>query len=469
MRGRKKITIFIVSILVIFICIQNVYASDSSTKNSNEIETLIQDFKKETKCEEISVIIYDKGDVIYYGDSGALYQIGSMTKTFTGIAVQKLISEGLIDEDEVISKYIPGFEAYYDSEVADITVRNLLEQKSGFTNSEKDYPSAAEGVTLSEWADSISGCELRSKPGTEYAYSNVNYNLLGLIIEKVSGKSYRDYMEQEILVPLGLENTFVGTPADSRIIEGTRLGYRRVFNYPMMVKEGCIPAGYFYSNTQDMGRWIEVWTADGTEDNILPEGFKEPLSKVKESLKKEGDYYSGWELFADGVIGHSGGTPQFSSRIVFDETKQIGVCVLCNLNVAATTDSLCNNAFEVLAGRDSGKLVSDIWTIFDKIFISVTLIGILLLGILLAIKKRALLVVLDVILIILLVLVLILFPLIFGAGLKEILFIWGPWSLAGGLLVIAVDIVGTTIKLLIGIKNADYNKADKGQTADGYN
>ena len=97
------------------------------------------------------------------------------------------------------------------------------------------------------------------------------------------------------------------------------------------------------------------------------------------------------------------------------------------------------------------------------------MIGILLLGIILVIKKRALLVILDVILIILLVLVLILFPLIFGAGLKEILFIWAPWSLAGGLLVIAVDIVGTTIKLLIGIKNADYNKADKGQTADGYN
>ena len=477
MKSRKIITVLIISIVIVFSWIQNAYAS-----NSNEIDKLINDYKNETKCEHVSVVVFDKGEVTYYGDSGDLYQIGSMTKAFTGLAVQKLKTEGLIDEDADISNYIPGFEAYYDSARVDITVRNLLEQKSGYTNSEKDYPSADEGMKLSEWADSISGLELTSKPGTEYSYSNVNYNLLGLIIENVSGRTYRDYMEQEILVPLGLENTFVGTPTDSRIIEGTRLGYRRVYKYPMTVKEACIPAGYFYSNTEDMGRWIEIWTADGTEDvtedgaedrtkdrteagtneRVVPEEFEEPLSRVKENLKKEEDYYSGWELFADGVIGHSGGTPQFSSRIIFDERKQIGVCVLCNLNVAATTDSLCNNVFNVVSGKGSGKLVSDIWTIFDRIFISVTVIGILLFAVILVVKKRAVLIVIDVILLILLVLVLILFPIIFGAGLKEIIFIWAPWSLAGGLLIIAGDIVGAAIKLLMGLRHADYNKTDKG-------
>lgn len=468
MKYRNIIAVLIIFIVIVFAWIQNAYAL-----NSNEIEKLINDYKRETKCEHVSVVVFDKGEVTYYGDSGNLYQIGSMTKSFTGLAVQKLITEGLIDEDAVISDYIPGFKAYYDSERADISVRNLLEQKSGYTNSEKDYPSADEGMSLSEWADSISGLELSSKPGTEYSYSNVNYNLLGLIIVNVSGKTYRDYMEQEILIPLGMVNTSVGTPIDSRIIEGTRLGFRHVYKYPMTVKQACIPAGYFYSNTEDMGRWIEIWTADGAEDRtnarVVPEEFKEPLSRIKENLKKEEDYYSGWELFAEDVIGHSGGTPQYSSRIVFDEKKRIGVSVLCNLNVAASTDSLCNSVFDVYAGKGYEKLESDIWTIFDRIFVSVTVIGILLLAVIIGVKKRVVIIVIDVILIILVALVLILFPIIFGAGMKEILLIWAPWSLAGGLLMIAGDIVGATIKLLIGLKHADYNKTDKGQTADSYN
>ena len=91
-----------------------------------------------------------------------------------------------------------------------------------------------------------------------------------------------------------------------------------------------------------------------------------------------------------------------------------------------------------------------------------TVIGILLFAVILVVKKRAVLIVIDVILLILLVLVLILFPIIFGAGLKEILFIWAPWSLAGGLLIIAGDIVGAAIKLLMGLRHADYNKTDKG-------
>jgi putative ATP-binding cassette transporter len=433
--------------------------------SENDIGNVIKQYQQETKCESVSVVVFDKGEISYYGDSDDLYQIGSMTKAFTGLAIQKLIDEGLVNEDGAVSDYIEGYEAYYQSERAEITVRDLLEQKSGYTNIEKDYPSATEEMTLSEWADSISGRELSSKPGTEYAYSNVNYNLLGLIIEKVSGLSYRDYMEQEILIPLGLKNTFVGTPDDNRIVEGTRLGYRHVFEFKMTVKEASIPAGYFYSNVEDMGRWIEIWTGS---DNI-PEEYKEALSIIREQLKEEGDYYSGWELFADGVMGHSGGTPNYSSRIVMNEKDQTGVCVLSNLNVAASTDSLCNSILDIVSGKGSGSLNGDIWTIFDKIFAFVTMTGLLLFPVILVAKKRAVLIAFDVILISLLTLVFILFPIIFGAGMKEITFTWAPWSLAGGILTIAADIVGTTVKLLSGNKNGDHKKTGKGKTADGYN
>ncbi|WP_026498771.1 serine hydrolase domain-containing protein [Butyrivibrio sp. WCD2001] len=448
----------ITAILAIFLITTVFLRSISQAANPNDIEDLIKQYQQETKCNHVSVVVYNHGDVSYYGDSEGLYQIGSMTKAFTGLAIQRLITERVIDENGVISDYIPGFEAFFDSRKADITVRNLLEQKSGFTNNEKEYPSAAATETLAEWADRISGSELNSMPGAGYAYSNVNYNLLGLVIENVSGMPYSDYLEQNILLPLGLKNTYVGMPYSGRIVEGTRLGYRHAFDFHMAVKEASIPAGYFYSNTEDMGRWIEICLGNSE----IPEDFKESFSKIKEQLKSEGDYYSGWELFADGVTGHSGGTPNYSSRIVFEDKNQIGVCVLSNLNVAATTDSLCNSIFDILSGKNPGPLTKDIWTTFDIVFSAVTAVGIFLFGAIFITKRQSLLLGCDTILIVLLALVLILFPIIFGAGMKEIVFTWAPRSLAGGILTVAGDIVCTTIKLLTGKRYADHNKTGKG-------
>ena len=439
-------------------------AGCASAADADDIESLVSQFRKETRCSSVSVVVLDRGGISYFGDRDALYQIGSMTKAFTGLAARRLINEGVVSENAFIDEYIPGFEAYYDSQKVSISVKDLLEQKSGYTNNEKDFPSAADGMTLSEWAEDISGRDLKCRPGTEYNYSNVNYDLLGLIIENASGMSYRKYMEEEILAPLGLGNTFVGTPSDKRIAEGTRLGYRQTFPFPIKVKEASIPAGYFYSNAQDMGRWAEIWTGRAA----LPEDMEKAVNSVLSMLRNEGDYYSGWEVFPGGIIGHSGGTPNYSSRIAFSDDGQTGVCVLCNLNVAATTDSLCSSIFDILSGSSPKGLSKDIWTVFDIIFCAVTGAGVLIFVLLLRIKKKALLITLGAVLITLLALVLILFPVIFGAGIGAILFIWAPWSLAGGLLVTAGDIAGITIKLLSGNHNADNNKTGKGQAADGH-
>ena len=460
MKKQSIIAVLTAFITILLFGIPTVHASDSG-----DIENLIECYRKETRCENVSVAIYDNGDITYYGDSECLYQIGSMTKAFTGLAIQKLIDAGLVKEDGNVSDYISGFEAYYKSESVDITVRNLLEQKSGFTNSEKDYPSATADMTLSEWAESISGRELNSHPGSEYCYSNVNYNLLGLIIENVSGISYAEYMEQEIFIPLGLNNTYASFPEDALIVEGARLGYRHAFEFTIPVREASIPAGYFYSNIYDMGRWIEIWT----EEISVPENLKRPLAAVKTYLNEEGDYYSGWERFENGVIGHSGGTPNYSSRMVFSEEQQRGVCVLSNLNVAATTDSLCNDIFDIVSGKKPSGLNTDIWTIFDRIFTCVTIAGIFILIILLRSQKKILLTATGIVILILFSLILILFPIIFGAGMKEIMFTWAPWSLAISLLIIAADIAVTAMKLLMVKIHADHNKTSKGQTADRNN
>ena len=404
------------------------------------IEGMVAEFSSKTRCNEVSVVVYDHGDISYYGDNQGLYQIGSMTKSFTGLAVQKLISEGVLSADDKVSELMPGFKAYYDSEEAEITVDDLLKQRSGFTNSENDYPSATEDMSLQDWAEFISGKELKSKPGTEYAYSNVNYNLLGVIIENVTGISYREYMEENILVPYGLDSTYAGVPGDSeRIVEGSRLGFRNVFEYKVPVREGSIPAGYFYSDAEDIGIWLKTWIENTDAD----------MDAVIGELKNEGDCYAGWERFEDDVIGHSGGTPNYSSRMVFSRSRGIGVCVLTNLNVAATTDSLCNSVFAEVSGMRSEGLICDVWTVFDIIFTSVSVLGALVLVVALCIKKKGMLIFLGSLFLIAEVLILILFPLIFGAGIKDIALIWAPWSFLAGLLIMAADVLIIGIKLIV--------------------
>ena len=404
------------------------------------IEGMVAEFSSKTRCNEVSVVVYDHGDISYYGDSKGLYQIGSMTKSFTGLAVQKMIGEGVLSSDDKVSELIPGFKAYYDSEEAEITVDDLLKQRSGYTNSETDYPSATEDMSLQDWAKSISGKELKSKPGTECVYSNVNYNLLGVIIENKTGISYREFMEEHILAEYGLDSTFVGVPGDKeRIVEGSRLGFRTVFEYEVPVRIGSVPAGYFYSDAEDIGIWMKAWIEDADPD----------MDPILAELENEGDYYAGWERFEGDVIGHSGGTPDYSSRIVFSRSKGIGVCVLANLNVASSTDSLCNNIFKELSGMHNDGLACDVWTVFDIIFTSVSAFGILVLIFVLCIRKKGILIAAGIVLTLAEALIVVLFPLIFGAGIKAIVLTWAPWSFLAGTVMLAVDVVSIVIKLFV--------------------
>ncbi|MCR4793296.1 MAG: beta-lactamase family protein [Lachnospiraceae bacterium] len=454
----RKMIAAIMSVMVM----TTAYAGPVQAAEDEAVSGAVSEFIRETKCDGISIAIYDQGNITFYGDEDALYQIGSMTKAFTGLAVRKLISEGLIDENAVVSTYIPGFSVCYDSAPADITIRNLLEMKSGFTNDELKYPSAESGMSLSEWALGLSGAELSTYPGSEYAYSNANYNLLGLIIENVTGMTYKEYMEKEILEPLGLYNTYVGTPNDGRIIEGTRLIYRHACVYHVDVREACIPAGYFYSNASDMARWLEIWT----ENADISEEIQDMVNDIRSALTGEGGYIYGWELFENDIIGHSGGTANYSSRIVFSQESGTGVCVLTNLNVAASTDSLCNNILDIINGGNAGKLSADVWTIFDRIFTVFTIACLMILFIMIFVGKRSILLLTCISLSALAALMLILFPAIFGAGLSSILLTWAPLSLTGGLISAFACIVFTAFKLISGITHADNNKTGRRQTLD---
>lgn len=101
---RSIVTVMLLVSVVVCCAALNVNAAGQKT----DVSALIESFEKDTKCSSVSVCVFDGGEVSFYGDQKGLYQIGSMTKAFTGLAVQKLISEGKISEDNKVSEFLDG-------------------------------------------------------------------------------------------------------------------------------------------------------------------------------------------------------------------------------------------------------------------------------------------------------------------------------------------------------------------------
>lgn len=418
----------------------------------DEVNSYIDEFQKRSRVKYVNVVVYNNGKVNYYGnnDTGSLYQIGSMTKSFTGLGILKLVKEGRISLNDDVSDLLDNFVVFYNGSRVKISVEDLLRHTSGFTNSEREYPGANFEMSLMGWVSSVSGSELQFEPGSSFSYANANYNLLGAIIESVSGKSYKEYMEEELLNPLKLNNIIVGTPSDKVMIcNGSRLGYGMVFPYIIDIKEGRIPAGYLYANIEDMCRYLMIQLGDIE----IPEEYKNLIDLSHKYLlynDKQSTYFAGWESFDNDIIGHSGGTANYSSKMIFSKEKDIAVCVLANMNAAASVDRLCDDIFAISSGQEKQGFVSDIWRIFDIIYSWISFGGIALIIVAFnLIKKYKVLISLNIAVIILFISQIVIMPLIFQSGWKDIALVWAPWSLLGGLLIQIIDIIALSVMALM--------------------
>lgn len=335
--------------------------------------------------DEVEYLSYSNSDGEPAVDKHTLFQIGSVSKAYTGLGVLLLEDEGLLSLDDPISKYLPWFTVSYDGKTVpadDLTVANALYQTSGFTNSEGRYPTASYGMSIEENLRQISGSELVFYPSSQYAYANTNYRILGLIIEVVSGQSYDSFMTEHILLPLGLNNTYT-SPQNAldtgNTTGGNRISFFRTWAYDHPAAVGNVPQGYIYSNTQDMSRWLQI------QMGIIevPEQFQRIIEKSHQPnpgsvINDSTRYASGW--FVDektGEINHSGGTPNYSSYVAICPQSNIAVCVLSDISATSNTNRIANNILNILQGKSTEAYRADVWVAFDKVFSVVTILCII--------------------------------------------------------------------------------------------
>ena len=313
----------------------------------------------------LAVAVVDAGGVRYlrtFGDcpdADAPFVVGSLSKSFTAVAVMQLVEQGAVDLDAPASRYAPGYDV-----PDEVTVRSLLNQTSGFGA----YDSLAEA------ADGE-----RGETFGAFSYANANYDLLGRVVEGASGEDYACYLDEHVLEPLGMAST-TADPARAEAL-GMVPGHRDWFGLP--VADGFRHAqgdgawggpasGYVASSVRDMASYLRMYLNGGMGDGarvLSADSVRRMfLDRVPDP---EGDTYygMGWTSFSwdDGelVLSHDGQVENYTASMCLLPERGIGIVALSDANDNAGGNirffDLVGGVVSVAIGG-TGQPMDDAWT-----------------------------------------------------------------------------------------------------------
>jgi len=280
--------------------------------------------------------------------SVTLYEIGSISKTFTSVVLAELVLKGRVRLDQPVKELLPVGQRVPQFEGREIRLVDLATHTSGLPRlpAEMIFAMFIPGVALNpyKWYDAedlysyLGSYELRRKPGEKYDYSNLGVGLLGLALARTAGTSYNDMVKRVICEPLAMDDTAVQLTDDqtSRLARGhsDRVTLKKVgvveeaSNWDF--QDTFAGAGGMKSTTQDLMRYLSAnlrVTAGNLEETLaFSHGtrFADGSTTLGLGWHKLNSR-SGGEL-----IYHDGGTGGYSSMMVFSVSRKEGVVVLCN-------------------------------------------------------------------------------------------------------------------------------------------
>ncbi len=256
---------------------------------------------------------------------------GSISKSFTALAVMQLVEAGEVDLDVEVSQYLDGFSG---RPAGAITIRQLLSHTSGFSTLQGNasHTDTTGGKDeLERRVDALADVNPAYEPGERWEYSNTNYQILGRLIEVVSGQEYQAYVAANILEPVGMEHSFV---ADGEIHESMATGHRPWFGTKRPLPEnrtdrGTAPQGGIVASAGDLALYLQMMM-NGDDDVLSAEGKAQMMRPASELSPF---YGFGWYLDAEnGTVWHSGLSPGFETLATMVPSEQKGVVVLVNAN-----------------------------------------------------------------------------------------------------------------------------------------
>ena len=286
-------------------------------------------------------------------DAFTRFGIASNTKAFTATALAMLVERGKVEWDAPVTRYLPDFAMYDPFVTREITVRDLLVHRSGLGLGAGDllwWPAST--YTRKEIMQRLRFIKPATSFRSAYAYDNVLYLVAGEIIEKVSGKTWEEFVESEILAPVGMTHSTV-RHADAGRADNVATTHAevdgKVVIVPPMMSDNTNPAGGINSGASDIARWMITQldsgrTPDGTR-LFSPRSARELWTGVTPTPLgvPTGDFAplrSSFSLYALGfgvrdyrgykLLNHTGGLPGYVSEILMIPDQRLGVAVLTN-------------------------------------------------------------------------------------------------------------------------------------------
>jgi CubicO group peptidase (beta-lactamase class C family) len=288
------------------------------------------------------------------------FRVGSVTKQFTAALILQLVEDGKIDLQAPITEYLPEYPAEQGDRV---TIHHLLTHTSGipsYTGLPEFGEIMRDPYEPEEFLEVFSNLELEFEPGSEWSYSNSGYFLLGVIIERVTGRPYEEVLRDRILSPLGLENT--GYDNYGEVIEGAAEGYvQTVLGYedaPYLDTSIPYSAGMMYSTVEDLFQWDRSLYGKGpfrearTKDLMFT-----PHAAVPFDEDEDVHYGYGWLLrrVAVGedtidVIEHGGGIFGFTTAFRRIPEDRNTVIIMDNTGSSAVPE-ISGGIIDILYGQ----------------------------------------------------------------------------------------------------------------------
>jgi CubicO group peptidase (beta-lactamase class C family) len=281
------------------------------------------------------VVDGDRSEVVAFGklddgkspDGSTVYEIGSVSKTFTATLLAEAVQSGRVTLDTPVAQLVPDFQIP-ERDGKQITLGLLATHYSGLpmlpSNLSKDPANPYENYDAASFKTFLAGYQLQRVPGAAYQYSNVDYGLLGYALGRSMHTTYEALLKKEILQPLGM--TMTGVAFSEAMLAHLAPGHRKTGapekNWDLGVLAGC---GGIRSTADDMLRYLKANM--GIDQPPLMAAMKfaqQPRAEMNQNSRIGLGWYTNWE----GVIGHEGGTGGYRSFLGFVGRR--GIIVLTN-------------------------------------------------------------------------------------------------------------------------------------------
>lgn len=355
----KKVNLYIVFIVILQFQLILLFGQSPNRINeiSNEIDEVV-DLSSELELFSGTILVAQEGEILYSRAEGEAnkdfdiknsintkFNIGSINKSFTATAIMLLVQKGLLDINDAVSVHLKDFP--FGNE---ISIYHLLTHTAGFGNYliNPEYSEKRNEVrNIQDLINIIYQDTLVStNPGEYMSYSNSGIIIAGAIIEEVSGKSYSDFLQENIFSPLKMINTYYAYPDE--VISNRSVGYTRkmsggFINNSLLIHNPS-PAGGLLTTVGDLLLFDQALYTD----DFLKEEYKKIMFKP---YKRR--YACGWgvfERFNNTVIGHSGGAPGINAWFRRYVNNQYTIIVLSNYDEGA--ESILYSIEAILYDKD---------------------------------------------------------------------------------------------------------------------